>query len=406
MGADSGIGSPEDVAFGPGPHGAEAGRPRSAPPEWYDLTWNPTAGCSAISPGCDHCQPLRTVSQLARMGGKGGARYAGLTTMGRSGLQWTGDIRVRTDLLTWPLLQRRPRRILVDSMSDLFHEKLATETIDMLHAVMTIAHWHRFLVLTRRAERMRGYYADPCTPRRIALEVANLAATVLPSLGAGPKSGGEGALAALVATRARPEGARQLWAAGLARIVHPAADRDSGEVGPIGLDPWPLPNLWPGVAVEDQERIGRIADLLQMPAALRWACVEPLLGPVRPDAVPVGEGYVDALGGSRYTLDALGRRVPIAGPAWRPLDWVVAGGEVGAGARPTDPDDVRGLRDRCVAAGVPFFFKQWGEWAPAGDDRFGQRMVRLGRRAAGRLIDGRCWDETPAAMRKGRSRPR
>jgi protein gp37 len=406
MGAGRGIGSLEDLASGPGPHGAEAGRARSAPPEWYDLTWNPTAGCSAISPGCDHCQALRTVSQLARMGGKGGARYAGLTTMGPSGLHWTGEIRVRTALLTWPLLQRRPRRILVDPMSDLFHEKLATETIDVLHAVMTIAHWHRFLVLTKRAERMRAYYADPRTPHRIAVEVDTLAATVLPSLCAGPKPSAEGALAAPVATRARPKGARQHWAAGLARIVHRAAGADDTQSRPVGLDPWPLPNLWPGVSVEDQERITRIGDLLQMPAALRWACVEPLLGPVRPDAVPVGDGYVDALGGGRYTLDGRGHMVPIAGPAWRPLDWVVAGGEIGAGARPTDPDWVRGLRDRCVAAGVPFFFKQWGEWAPAGDDRFGQRMVRIGRRAAGRLIDGRSWDETPAPMRNGRARSR
>ena len=100
-------------------------------------------------------------------------------------------------------------------------------------------------------------------------------------------------------------------------------------------------------------------------------CFEPLLGPVGPDAVPVGEGYVDALIGDRYLLDGRGRMVPVARPGWRPLDWVVAGGETGAGARPTDPDWVRGLRDRCVAAGVPFLFKQWGEWAPVPDSRFG-----------------------------------
>lgn len=114
--------------------------------------------------------------------------------------------------------------------------------------------------------------------------------------------------------------------------------------------------------VEDQERIGRIRDLLQMPASQRWACFEPLLGPVRPDAVPVGEGYVDALFGGCYRLDGRGRRVPISGPVWRPLDWVVGGGEIGPGARPSHPDWVRGLRDGCIAAGLPFLFKQWGEW--------------------------------------------
>jgi protein gp37 len=370
------------------------------PDRKYDATWNPTGGCSPLSPGCNHCGALQTVSQLARMGGKGGARYAGLTTIGRSGLRWTGEVRVRADVSAWPLLQRTPRRILVDSLSDLFHEKLAVETIDALHAVVTVAHWHRFLVLTKRATRMCAYYADPQTPYRIAAAIDSLATTVLPSLGSRPRSGREGTVPAPPATRARSAGARQLWAAGLSRVVHRPADPRSGGSSVGGLDPWPLPNLWPGVSVEDQQRIDRIGDLLQMPAAHSWVCFEPLLGPVRPDAVPLGEGYVDALVGDRYLLDGRGRRVPIPGPPGRPLDWVVAGGEVGPGARPSDPDWVRGLRDRCVAAGVPFLFKQWGEWAPAPDDGFGQRTVHLGRRAAGRLVDGRSWEEIPAAMNK------
>ncbi|MGH7029009.1 MAG: DUF5131 family protein [Stellaceae bacterium] len=403
MGACGNIGKPDDFASGPGPRGGEAGRARCAAPQWYDVTWNPTAGCSTAGPGCEHCQARRTVSQLARMGGKSGARYSGLTLIGRTGLEWTGEIRVRTELMAWPLLQHRPRRILVDSMSDLFHERLATETIDTLHAVMTVAHWHQFLLLTRRADRMRRYYADPRTPRRIALEIGNLAATVLPTLGRGLKSGGGEGIAPPVAARARRSGVRQRWAAGLERVVYRAGDTDEAAPPPVGLNPWPLPNLWPGVSVEDQERIGRIGDLMQMPAVLRWACFEPLLGPVSPDAVPVDEHYVDAFGGGRSRLDNLGRMAPIAEPAWRPLDWVVAGGEVGAGARPTRSDWVRGLRDRCVAAGVPFFFKGWGEWGPE-PDASGERMVRVGRRGAGRLVDGRCWDETPAALSSGRTR--
>ncbi len=250
MGNRDRIAMPDALAFGPGPQAGETGRTRTAAPEWYDVTWNPTAGCSAVGPGCEHCQALRTVAQLARMGGKGGARYAGLATTGHSGLRWTGEIRVRADLIAWPLLQRRPRRILVDSMSDLFHEKLAIETIDTLHAVMTIAHWHQFLVLTRRAERMRRYYADPGTPQRIALEAAKLAATVLPTLGSGPKPDAGEAVAAPVAARARQKGQ---WAAGLARIIRRTGDSDAleprpaSQSDPAGLDPWPLPNLWPGV---------------------------------------------------------------------------------------------------------------------------------------------------------------
>jgi len=395
MGARRDIGSPDRLSFDFAAQGAGAGRARSAPPDWYDVTWNPTVGCSAISPGCDHCQALRTVSQLARMGGKGGARYAGLTAMRRSRQEWTGEVRMQTDVSTWPLLQRTSRRILVDSLSDLFHETLAIETIDALHAVMAVAHWHRFLVLTKRADHMRAYYADPQTPYRIAAAVDDLATTILPSLG----FSGDGATPAAAIARAVGAGARRLWGAGLSRVIRAGSSA-------AGLDPWPLPNLWPGVSVEDQERIGRIGDLLQMPAAARWGCFEPLLGPVNLDAVPVGEGHVDALIGDRYLLDRRGRMAPISGPAWRPLDWVIAGGEAGAGARPTDPDWVRGLRDQCVAAGVPFLFRQWGEWAPDPEDKSGYRMVRLGRRNAGRLIDGRSWNQMPAGMHRGVDRPR
>ena len=396
-----GIDSRETLASGSIEQASGMGGAGSALAEWYDATWNPTGGCSPVSPGCDHCEALQTVSKLARIGGKGGARYTGLTAMGRSGLHWTGEIRLRADVLVWPLLQRTPRRILIDSLADLFHEKLTVETIDALHAAIAIAHWHRFLVLTKRADRMRAYYADPRTPYRIAVAIDSLAATVLPSLGPHPRSRGEGAVPAPGVARAR-----QLWAVGLSRVIRQPPDPQRGKPRPIGLDPWPLPNLWPGVSVEDQERIGRISDLLQMPASQRWACFEPLLGPVRPDAVPVGEGYVDSFFGGRYLLDGRGRRVPIPGPAWRPLDWIVAGGEIGAGARPSDPDWARGLRDGCVAAGIPFLFKQWGEWAPAPDDGFGHRMVRLGRRAAGRLVDGRSWDELPPALHRGGGRQR
>lgn len=390
------IGGDTELATGAGQYGAEAAPARGATPAWYDVTWNPTAGCTPVSPGCDRCEALRTVAQLARMGGKGGARYAGLTTIDRGSPRWTGEIYVRADVATWPLLQRRPRRILVDSLSDLFHERLEIAAIDALHAVMTIAHWHRFLVLTRRAGRMRDYYADPQTPQRIAAEIEKLSATVLPGPRSSPRPDANG----VGAPRAAGAAVRRCWVAGLSRVVR-QSDATTGVAKPAGLDPWPLPNLWLGVSVEDQDRADRIAELLQTPAALRWVRFEPLLGPVRPDVVPVGnDGYADALTGDRFSIDGRGRRIPLPGSPLPPLDWVIAGGETGAGARPTDLDWVRELRDRCVAAGVPFFFRQWGEWAPAADDRTGQPPIRRGRRAAGRLIDGRSWNETPPAMRE------
>ena len=330
---------------------------------------------------------MRAAAQLARMGGATGARYAGLTRMERTGPVWTGEVRVREDLLTWPLFRRQPRRIAVDNMSDLFHETLTTATIDRLHAVIAVAHWHSFLVLTKRARRMRDYYRDPDTPRRIAEEVTRLSSAITPSSG-GRRRAAPGAA-----------GFPRHWLTGFSRVKYNLPSLDTTQSCSVGLDPWPLPNLWPAVSVEDQDRMTRVYDLIETPAAIRWVCFEPLLNRVRPDAVPAGEGFFDALRGGHYALDGRGRVVALDGPARRPLDWVVAGGEIGAGARPTHPAWVRKLRDQCVAAGVPFFFRQWGEWAPTAEDRPDQTVVRIGRHAAGRLIDGRTWDEMPSGAR-------
>jgi protein gp37 len=135
--------------------------------------------------------------------------------------------------------------------------------------------------------------------------------------------------------------------------------------------------------------MARIPHLLRTPAHLRWVCFEPLLGPVEPDAVPVGDAYFDALNGGHFLRDASGRAIAIEGPPWPTLDWVMVGGEIGAAARPLQPVWVRDARDPCVAAGVPFFFKQWGEWVPGPGNGAERPMVRVGRRAAGRLVDGR-----------------
>jgi protein gp37 len=112
--------------------------------------------------------------------------------------------------------------------------------------------------------------------------------------------------------------------------------------------PWP-PNVWMGVSVENSDVADRVAELRQVPAAVRFLSCEPLLGPL--DGVD---------------LDGIG--------------WVIAGGESGPGARPMDPAWVRQLRDACVSRGVQFFFKQWGGPSP---------------KAGGRILDGRTWDEMP-----------
>jgi protein gp37 len=121
-----------------------------------------------------------------------------------------------------------------------------------------------------------------------------------------------------------------------------------------------------------------------------------LLDRVMPGALLTGDGYFDALAG-HCAIDGRGRAVVTEGPAWQPLDWAVAGGEISDRPRPTHPDWLRALRDQCIVAGGPFFFRQWGEWAPAPGERPAQTVVCVGKRAPGRLLDGRSWDEMPRA---------
>ena len=149
------------------------------------------------------------------------------------------------------------------------------------------------------------------------------------------------------------------------------------------IDPWPLPNVWLGVSVEDQKTADeRIPLLLQMPAAVRWVSYEPALGPVQLDLAP-----------ARFNE--------------RSIDWLVCGGESGHGARPMQLSWARSARDQCVSAGIPFFFKQWGEWLPAGRDAdtwdglpipASYEPVRVGKKAAGRLLDMREWNKFPKTV--------
>jgi len=289
------------------------------------------------------------------------------------GPRWTGRVELVPGKLAEPLGWRRPRRVFVNSMSDLFHEGLTDGDIAAVFGVMAACPQHTFQVLTKRPERMREWF-------RWAEE---LRPTTLDSLGS----------SAFLALPARPH--RQ--------IFNGAA--------------WPLPNVWLGVSVEDQGTADeRIPLLLQTPAAARFVSAEPLLGPVRlgpwidrcPNSRHVNgwqHGWLfdgdsprivcywchemrDALTGA-----VIGRRGTV-----RVLDWVICGGESGPGARPMHPDWARGLRDQCAGAGVPFFFKQWGEWAPfrfdTGPDPLMRSLGRvdvwrMGKRAAGRLLDGR-----------------
>jgi protein gp37 len=261
---------------------------------------------------------------------------------------------LRPDKLALPLRWTKPRKVFVNSMSDLFHEKVSDEYIARVFSVMACAERHTFQLLTKRHGRMRSLLNSEAF-RELVFKCQALE---LP--------------------------------------------------GDVMGDYWPLPNVWLGVSAEDQKRADlRIPALLDTPAAVRFISAEPLLGPI------------DL---SRFVEDD-GEKFDLP-----PLSWVIVGGESGPGARPMHPDWARSLRDQCVAAGVPFLFKQWGEWAPNQhpplracvcdwydgreadicrndpcrklskppyvDDPRAQ-MQRVGKKRAGRELDGRTWDQYP-----------
>ena len=230
--------------------------------EWTESTWNPVTGCNKISPGCKHCYAERMAERLQAMGQP---NY-------RNGFQLT----LQPRMLELPLAWKRPQTIFVNSMSDLFHKDVPLDYIQRVFDVMRRAHWHRFQVLTKRADRLAALDRE--------LE----------------------------------------WAA----------------------------NVWMGVSVENADYVDRIDDLQRTRAMVKFLSLEPLLGPLP-------------------RLDLRG------------IDWAIVGGESGPGARAMDPRWVTELRDQCVAAGVAFFFKQWGG---------------TNKKRAGRTLDGRTWDEMPRSL--------
>lgn len=190
------------------------------------------------------------------------------------------------------------------------------------------------------------------------------------------------------------------------QILTKRADALPEIVGSLSNTYGVLPNVWLGVSVEDQRAADeRIPHLLQTPAAVRFLSCEPLLGPV---------DLAEAMGDTAWKRTC-GLLVNKNERNYRRLHWVIAGGESGPGARPMHPDWARSLRDQCVAMRVPFFMKQWGEWLPNASEydcyqpaadynrqhvMLGDvAMVRVGKKAAGRLLDGRTWDEMPEVSR-------
>lgn len=239
--------------------------------EWTEMTWNPVTGCDRVSPGCDHCYAQTLARRLKAMGNP---RYQNDGRPRTSGLGF--GVTMHWDKLEEPLARKKPTMFFVNSMSDLFHDKVSADFIDRVFDVMASTPRHTYQVLTKRPRRMASYTAKRGVPY----------------------------------------------------------------------------NVWLGTSVENQEwSEKRVPLLVEIPARIRFLSCEPLLGPV------------DL---SNWIKE---------------LSWVIVGGESGPGFRQMEASWARLLRDQCLTARVPFFFKQWGGRTP---------------KAGGRLLDNRVWDEMPS----------
>lgn len=294
--------------------------------QWTESTWNPVRGCTVVSPGCEHCYAMGVA---ARFSGKG-QPYEGLAKFSpaRRLPQWTGAVHLVPEHLADPLRWTRPRRVFVNSMSDLFHERLTNEEIAAVFGVMAAAPRHTFQILTKRAKRMREWFEWVDTKATLGFEPHE-------------------------------------------DVVLRCTDRATSHALPIRdghrMKRWPLPNVWLGVSAEDQQRAAeRIPELLRTPAAVRFVSYEPALGPI--DFAP--------------WLTSLRRRGLGVVEAGHPhLDWIIVGGESGPRARPFDVQWARSVVEQCKAAGVACFVKQMGSvvvydgvqtpgawWPKQGDD--------------------------------------
>lgn len=309
--------------------------------QWTDSTWSPTVGCDKVSAGCTNCYAITTAYRLDHAFKQ--PAYAGLTRKLPDGsVNWTGKVRMLPERLGLPLSWKKPRRIFVDSMSDLFHEDVSDEFIEQVFGAMAVAHWHQFQILTKRPERMLAWFTE-------RYQVPLVDGSV----------GWEGR-------------ENRVWAH-RGDTLDPTKDAGWTADGQVAAPwSWPLPNVWLGVSVEDQRAADeRIPLLLQTPAAVRFLSCEPLLGRIELSDV---SGWRDAarwLGRMNLGPDA--------------ISWVIAGGESGQHFRAMNPDWARSLRDQCQAAGVAFHFKQIGGRTHG---------------AGGRELDGRTWDEFPAPRQR------
>ena len=238
--------------------------------EWTELSWNPTTGCTKVSPGCENCYAETMAHRLKAMGLKGYENGFTLT--------------LQPDRLKEPLSRRKSSMYFVNSMSDLFHQDVPDQYIKKVLSVISKANWHTFQILTKRAKRMEQFFKNKTIPN----------------------------------------------------------------------------NLWMGVTVENQKYgLPRIDHLRHTAASTRFISMEPLLEDL---------GLIDLSG----------------------ISWVIVGGESGSKARPMKPTWVLNIKDQCRKQGSIFFFKQWGRWGADG--------IKRSKKANGRLLLGRIWDNKPQKL--------
>lgn len=356
--------------------------------EWTDATVNAINGCSVVSPGCTNCYAMR----LAGTRLKNHPTRAGLTQDSKAGPVWTGEVRLNEEQLLQPLRWRRPRRIFWNAHGDMFHPSVPDEWIDRCFAVMALTPQHIHQVLTKRADRMRAYFTTPLNSLfNTRLSLMQDAAYRIMATFNGPWNEGR-------AMRAREA----------VKVALKWTDSRTN----VGFH-----NVWLGVSVEDQKRAReRIPDLLATPAAVRWLSCEPLLDVIDLESAWHGESALDSecWGDCAWCKNGHPPLWNCQRESWKQyepgaiqrsgIDWVVVGGESGPGARPMDVDAARSLRDQCADAGVPFFFKQWGNYLPAGQiDANGTtweplcgKSLHAVKSLTGRILDGALHDGMPS----------
>ncbi|WP_316779656.1 phage Gp37/Gp68 family protein [Streptomyces sasae] len=366
--------------------------------EWATHVWNPISGCDRVSDGCTNCYAANFARRHRAMGTRG------YETDGRPETSGPGfGVSLHDWTLTEPLRWRTRRdRIFLNSMSDAFHPQVPDAYLAALWSVMywtgadvrgRYAHHpvQTYLILTKRPPRMRSWltkWADRDT--RIDLVKA---------------------------------AAARGWC-------------DQEDIDNAPFMPGRLASVWLGVSVEDQATANtRIPELMRTPATVRFVSAEPLLGSVDltrwlrpvPDCGHVAPDDGCCTHPGNMTPECH-RGVPCpvtTGGRWQGLDWVIAGGESGPKARPMHPRWPEELRLACEIAGVPYFFKQWGEWAPPQPDPEGApgrrrrsayvdhrgriraastgadqpadtaRMVRYGKKQAGNALEGQVYQQLP-----------